>query len=55
MLNRRDALFLWELKAVIFKLEDLRTSEVGTKLDRPRGRDWRLFLVSRIFVDSLAS
>ena len=29
--NWRDAFFLWELKADIFKLHDLRTSEVGTK------------------------
>ena len=30
-----DEFFLRELKAGIFKLQDLRTSEVGTKLDRP--------------------
>jgi hypothetical protein len=29
--SRRDAFFLRELEAGIFKLEDLRTSEVGIK------------------------
>ena len=50
----RDALSLRELKANIFKLEDLQASEVGTKLDKPHGRDQRLFLVSGEFVDALA-
>ena len=51
----RDAFFLRELGACIFKLEDLQTSEVGTNLDKPHGRNWRSFLVSREFVDPLAS
>ena len=43
-----------ELKANILKLQDLRTSEVGTKFERPHEPDWRSFLVCREFVNPLA-
>jgi hypothetical protein len=51
----RDAFFLRELEAGVFNLQDFRTSEVGTKLDMPHGRDRMSFLVNREFVDSLAT
>ena len=50
-----DAFFFRELKAGILKLQDLRTNEVGTKLDKLHGQDWRSFLVCREFVDPLAT
>jgi hypothetical protein len=53
--TERDAFFFRELKVDILQLQDLRTSEVGTKLDKPHGRDWRSFLVCREYVDPLAT
>jgi hypothetical protein len=47
--------FFRELKVGVFKRQDLRTSEVGTKLDMPHMQDWRSFLVCREFVDLLAT
>jgi hypothetical protein len=47
--------FTRELKACILELQDLRTSELGTKVHRPHGREWRSFLVCREFVDPLAT
>ena len=35
----------------MLKLKDLRSSEIGTNLHKPDGRDRRSFLVSREFVD----
>jgi hypothetical protein len=53
--NGRDAFFLRELETGIFKLHDLRTREVGTKLNMPHERNQRSFLVSREFVDPFAT
>jgi hypothetical protein len=46
---------LQEFKAGIFKLKDLQTSEVNAKLDMPHGHDWRSLMVSKYFVDPLAT
>ena len=40
------------MKAHIFKLKELHTSEVSVKLEMPHGRDWRSILVSKEFVDA---
>ena len=50
----RDALFLRKLEIVVFKLQDIRTNEVGTKFDRAHVRDRRSLLVNKEFVDPLA-
>jgi hypothetical protein len=46
--------FYRELKTDILKLQDLRMSKVGTKLDMPHGRDVRSFLVCKKIVDLIA-
>jgi hypothetical protein len=51
----RDVFFVRELESGIFKLHDLRTREVGTKLDMPHGKNRRSILVSKKFIDSLAT
>ena len=45
-------LFWQELKANVFEIKDLQTSEDSAKLDKPHGRDWRSLLVSKL-VDPL--
>jgi hypothetical protein len=54
-MSQHYTLFQGELKADIFKLKALRTSEVGTKFDKPRMRDMRSLLVSKELINPLTT